>query len=219
MTRLTASGSISTGGRAASATKRKAISRMRLAEQDERFLDDRVEIARCHLDRRQARERGELVHQPLQLLDLTDDRAGALVEQGPVLSAELARRSACAGAARTAGSASAGFLISCAMRRATSRHASMRCTRRRCVTSSKNSMIPRGSPFSSSSVVAVIQALITCGPPVSLTCSLGTFLMARLRRRAISSPTFAGPDDRRPPPVAPRTVAGFACRACLRPPG
>src|SRR2546428_18748 len=55
---------------------------MALAEEDERLLDQTVQVLRRVRGRGQAREGRELVHQGLQLVDLLDDGARALVEHG-----------------------------------------------------------------------------------------------------------------------------------------
>src|SRR5690606_7839320 len=60
-----------------------------LAEQHERRLYDLPEVIGGYLDGRQPRERREFVDQPLQLLDLSDDRVRTLGENGALLRPEL----------------------------------------------------------------------------------------------------------------------------------
>src|SRR6266403_5830814 len=58
---------------------------MPFLEQQHRLLDDRIQVFGRVLARRHAGERRELVHQRLQLLDLRDDRARALLEEPTVV--------------------------------------------------------------------------------------------------------------------------------------
>ncbi len=69
-----------------------------------------------------AREGGELVDHALDVVDLADDRVGALVEDLAVLGDDACRTCACRRSAESWIGVS-GFLISCAMRRATSAQA------------------------------------------------------------------------------------------------
>ena len=73
----------------------------------QRVVQQRVQVGRHGARRRHARELRELVDQPLQRLDLADDRRRALLDQRARRLRRL-RRSGAAAARRTAESASAG---------------------------------------------------------------------------------------------------------------
>src|SRR5438309_3336957 len=64
--------------------EREADLAVAFAEEDERLLDQPVQVLQRVRARRHAREGGELVHQRLQLVDLLDDGARALLEHGAV---------------------------------------------------------------------------------------------------------------------------------------
>ena len=100
-----------------------------------------VQVGRHRARRRHPRELRELVDQPLERLDLADDRRRALVDER-ARGRRARRRSGAAAARRDSWIGVSGFLISCARRRATSRQAATFCARMSGVTSSSTSTAP-----------------------------------------------------------------------------
>ena len=99
----------------------------------------------CGRDLGHSREARELVDELLQPADLALDR-GRRLEQDLIQIGAPSRRTSCAAAAPQSWIGVSGFLISWAMRRATSRQASGRWARSRSVRSSTITSVPRSSP-------------------------------------------------------------------------
>ncbi len=96
MTRRICSGSSRTGGRSRPQLLARSTRRRRAVVERERLgRPARCSVGRHRARRRHARELRELVDQPLQRLDLADDRVGALLDQRAVRRAGVAAACGC----------------------------------------------------------------------------------------------------------------------------
>ena len=152
----------------------------------QRVVEQRVQIRRHGARRRHARELRELVDQPLQRVDLRDDGAACTRATSACVAGGADpkwRRS------RSADSwiGVSGFLISCARRRATSRHAATFCDRMSGVTSSKTSTAPSLAPPDSP-----CSALATAARWTSRSSPHQRDLLGAAARRGRAAPSAAG---------------------------
>ena len=103
-----------------------------------------ADVVVLHFRLRRAREGGKLVDHARDVADLTDDGVGAAIEHLPILGDVLPYLRRMRSAASWIGVS--GFLISWAMRRATSAQAAVRCAATSSVTSSKVMTEPSPPP-------------------------------------------------------------------------